>query len=215
MDDERGELFSEFVGLVEEVMPRAFVAENVEGLTDHRNAFALHRILRQLEAAGYRVVGRILRGERLGVPQTRGRLIILGFRDDLELDPIEWYPDDSGPETTIADCVPGVRRFIRRLRDGAEHPQWRDDDLYGSGRAGPTLTASGMGWARAEEIIAETTGGEFRRPTVDDLLRYCTFPPDFDIPGELEQQWARLGNSVPPAMMRAVAERVSAALTSG
>lgn len=214
MDDERGELFSEYVGLVEEALPRAFVCENVEGLTDDRNRFARHRILRQLAAAGYSVAARVLRGERLGVPQTRGRLVILGFRDDLGLDAADWFPAESGSETTIADTLPDVARIIRRMNVESRYAQFREDESWPADRAGPTITASGMGWARRDEILVETGGGEFRRPTVEDLLALSTFPEGFDLPGDLEQQWARLGNSVPPAMMRAVAERVGEALAA-
>ena len=215
MDDARGELFSEYVGLVEEMdpKPRCIVAENVEGLTDKRNAIALHRILRQLRDAGYSVQARLLRGERLGVPQTRSRLVILGFRADLRIDAADdrWWPRGSDEETTVAEALPDVARIIRRMNVESRHPQFREDETWPADRAGPTLTLSGMGWGRQEEIRLETVDGTFRRPTTDDLLAYSTFPPDFDLPDECDP-WARLGNSVPPAMMRAVAERVRDAL---
>jgi DNA (cytosine-5)-methyltransferase 1 len=217
LDDERGELFSEYVGLVEEMdpKPRCIVAENVEGLTDHRNAIALYRILRQLRNAGYSVQARVLRGERLGVPQTRSRLIVLGFREGLSIDATDdqWWPRESDEETTIADVLPDVARIIRRMNVESLHPAFREDEPWPAGRAGPTITKSGMGYGRQDEILIETNDGEFRQPTTDDLLALSTFPEDFELPDELEP-WARLGNSVPPAMMRAVAERVAAALSS-
>jgi DNA (cytosine-5)-methyltransferase 1 len=33
-------------------------------------------------------------------------------------------------------------------------------------------------------------------------------PDDFELVGSYEQQWARIGNSVPPLMMKAVADHV-------
>jgi site-specific DNA-cytosine methylase len=155
----------------------------------------------------------VLRGERLGVPQTRGRLVILGFRHDLGLDAADWFPKERPEETAIAECLPDVARIIRRMNVESSHPQFREDESWPADRAGPTLTLSGMGRARADEIVIEDVAGEFRRPTTDDLLALSTFPPDFDLPEDCDP-WARLGNSVPPAMMRAVAERVAHALAT-
>jgi len=47
---------------------------------------------------------------------------------------------------------------------------------------------------------------ERRKFTIAELKRICAFPDDFVLTGSYAQQWARLGNSVPPVMMRAIAE---------
>jgi DNA (cytosine-5)-methyltransferase 1 len=48
--------------------------------------------------------------------------------------------------------------------------------------------------------------GEKRKFTIAELRRICSFPDDYVLTGSYAQQWERLGNSVPPLMMRAVAE---------
>lgn len=45
-----------------------------------------------------------------------------------------------------------------------------------------------------------------RKFTIAELKRICSFPDDFMLTGTYAQQWARLGNSVPPIMMKAIAE---------
>ena len=47
---------------------------------------------------------------------------------------------------------------------------------------------------------------EKRKFTIQELKRICAFPDDFILKGSYAQQWERLGNSVPPLMMKAIAE---------
>lgn len=47
---------------------------------------------------------------------------------------------------------------------------------------------------------------EKRKFTIAELKRICAFSDDFILCGSYSQQWERLGNSVPPLMMKAVAE---------
>lgn len=47
---------------------------------------------------------------------------------------------------------------------------------------------------------------EPRKFSIDELRAICGFPPDYELRGTFSEQWARLGNAVPPLMMRAVAE---------
>jgi DNA (cytosine-5)-methyltransferase 1 len=49
---------------------------------------------------------------------------------------------------------------------------------------------------------------ERRKFTIAELRRICAFPDDFILTGTYAQQWERLGNSVPPLMMKAIAETV-------
>ena len=66
--------------------------------------------------------------------------------------------------------------------------------------------ASGAAQQRFEVIT------EKRKFTIAELKRICAFPDDFVLTGTYAQQWERLGNAVPPLMMRAVAEVVRDAL---
>lgn len=49
-------------------------------------------------------------------------------------------------------------------------------------------------------------GTERRKFTIQELKRICAFPDDFILRGSYAQQWERLGNSVPPLMMKSIAE---------
>lgn len=51
-------------------------------------------------------------------------------------------------------------------------------------------------------------GVERRRFTIAELIRICGFPDDFVLTGSYADQWARLGNSVPPVMMSHIAAAI-------
>jgi DNA (cytosine-5)-methyltransferase 1 len=208
----RGLLFEEYLRLVRDLFPRACIAENVEGLTNGAAEVTLKAVLRELVAAGYRASATVLRAQWHGVPQTRNRVFIIAFRDDLSLDPRAWFPAPRPTETTIGDALPHVLRVVRVGRPLTRSPHWRAEQSWAASRPGPTLTAGGLGNASRESVRVETRDGEFRRPNTKELLAYSGFRPDFHIDGSLAKQWERLGNSVPPPMMRAVAEKVVAAL---
>lgn len=66
----------------------------------------------------------------------------------------------------------------------------------------PTVQASHGGSSIAQPLHPT----EKRKFTIAELKRICAFPDDFELTGSYAQQWARLGNSVPPVMMAKVAE---------
>lgn len=57
-------------------------------------------------------------------------------------------------------------------------------------------------------IAGVTHPNERRKLTMAELRRLCGFPDDFILTGTYAQQWMRLGNSVPPVMMHAIASVV-------
>lgn len=66
----------------------------------------------------------------------------------------------------------------------------------------PTIMASGAN----EQGGFIRTAGNKRKFTIAELRRICAFPDDYILCGSYAQQWERLGNSVPPLMMKAIAE---------
>jgi DNA (cytosine-5)-methyltransferase 1 len=44
--------------------------------------------------------------------------------------------------------------------------------------------------------------------TIDEIKALQSFPADFILTGTYAQAWTRIGNSVPPLMMRAVATTI-------
>lgn len=85
-DDDRGQLWNDTIYLLNKVRPKAFIFENVKGLSDPRNKEALEYILMRIKKAGYYAKKFLLNAYDYGVPQTRVRIYIIGFREKKYLD---------------------------------------------------------------------------------------------------------------------------------
>ena len=83
--DERGKLFFEMCRILKEKQPKCFIAENVKGILTANKKSAFPLILKEFEDSGYDVQYRILNSANYGVPQKRERVIIVGFRSDLNI----------------------------------------------------------------------------------------------------------------------------------
>lgn len=88
-DGEFGPLYTYGVQVLEKFNPKVFLAENVGGLASANEGKAFLKILHDLESAGehgYKLTVHKYKFEEYGIPQTRHRIIIIGFRKDLELE---------------------------------------------------------------------------------------------------------------------------------
>jgi DNA (cytosine-5)-methyltransferase 1 len=82
--DPNASLLDEYARMVAEAQPRAFILENVQGLTYGTHREQLSRVLQQLTAAGYRPQHKVLMAADFGDPQLRRRVFIVGRRDGVE-----------------------------------------------------------------------------------------------------------------------------------
>lgn len=87
--DPRNELFYEFVRVVTDLQPKAFVMENVRGLLSMQKGQVIKLMKEEFENAGvgYNVDYKVLLASDYGVPQNRHRVIMIGIRKDLDKQP--------------------------------------------------------------------------------------------------------------------------------
>ncbi|MBD5523090.1 MAG: DNA cytosine methyltransferase [Lachnospiraceae bacterium] len=95
-DDPRNYLFENYVKVLNHFKPKFFVFENVTGLldTEVKGKSIFKMILRRLRR-NYKVLSNasiiVLNATNYGVPQERKRVILLGVRRDLDVDPRDVY----------------------------------------------------------------------------------------------------------------------------
>ena len=110
--DERSGLFREYLRVVEDMMPKVVVMENVVGMTSLDSGRAIEEMHRSLALLGYAVEHRVLRAEEYGVPQERRRIFFVGSR----IGPIQWPEPTHGrrddllsshlaPFVTVSDAI--------------------------------------------------------------------------------------------------------------
>lgn len=83
-DETQGTLFFDICRIINEKKPRAFLLENVKNLTSHDKGRTFDVIKRSLEELGYTMSYRVIDGAHF-VPQHRERILIVGFRNDLNI----------------------------------------------------------------------------------------------------------------------------------
>lgn len=222
------DLFFEYARLLKGLQPKVFVAENVSGLVKGTAKGYFKLVLEALKDCGYNVKAKVLDAQWLGVPQMRQRLIFIGVRNDLNLEPV--HPAPFNYQYTVRDALNNVIAFDKGAGFGEVQTVAADTlpfDTIG------TSPSSGNGLSG--RVIHDTSGqfsvGDItdrpvntimksayrwhvqeedhkRHLTIDELKRICAFPDDYQLTGTYTQQWERLGRAVPPVMMMHIAKTI-------
>lgn len=111
-DDDRGQLWNDTLYLLNKSKPKAFIFENVKGLSDPRNADALKYIMGRIKEAGYYAEKFVLNAYEYGVPQTRVRIYIIGFSDKKYFERFKLPPTCPG-RLSLSDIIEGKDGRIR------------------------------------------------------------------------------------------------------
>lgn len=111
IEDDRGQLFFDYIRILKETQPLFFVAENVSGMLAGRNSAAVKNFIELFKEAGYYVNLKMLNANDFDVPEDRDRVFYIGFRRDLGIEKFE-YP-------TPLKHKPTLRESIWDLKDSA------------------------------------------------------------------------------------------------
>ncbi len=85
IEDERGQLFFEYIRILRDKMPKFFLAENVSGMLSNRHSEAVKNLLAMFEKSGYSTSLTLVNAKDYGVAQERKRVFYVGFRKDLNV----------------------------------------------------------------------------------------------------------------------------------
>jgi DNA (cytosine-5)-methyltransferase 1 len=213
------DLFFEYARLLRAIQPKVFVAENVRGLVTGAAKGYFKMILKELKDCGYNVEAKLLNAQWLGVPQSRERLIFIGVRKDIGYAPV--YPKPFKSLVSVAEALKGLENSpedleptkIERFAIGAEWDKLRPGEYSMKyvnlkkphpSKPSQTITAE-AGYPSLAGVVHYF---EKRKFTIPELRRICAFPDDFILTGSYVEQWERLGRSVPPLMMKAIASAI-------
>lgn len=85
IEDDRGQLFFDYINVLNKVKPKFFVAENVNGMMAKRHSESVEQIVNMFEDAGYNVFIELADAVDFNVAQNRKRVFYIGFRKDLNI----------------------------------------------------------------------------------------------------------------------------------
>ena len=105
----QGILFRDFYDVVSNINPKVFVFENVVGILSDNKGKTYEEIKYIFSDLGYHVHGETLMFNEYAVPQKRKRVIIIGVREDLNIDPRLLFPkkltEDNDLQVTVRDAI--------------------------------------------------------------------------------------------------------------
>ena len=209
-----------FIDTVAKLRPRVMIMENVEGLIKGEAWSYVQKIYKQLHDIGYRVKHWLLKGENMGVPQTRHRVFFIALRDDVdfELDdldmsfnyePITYGEIKEGTmkplgETTdyrrltlaslpYEKCIADVNLRLHNKNSGFQSYFVDDDSIIPTQRSSP-------------DIIDRNAVAYISRETIRNAQ---TFPTDYDFGNDTYSAVGYIcGMSVPPIMIKRIVTRL-------
>lgn len=214
--DERGKLFFEMCRILRERQPKCFIAENVKGILTANKKSAFPLIMKEFEESGYDVQYRILNSANYGVPQKRERVIIVGFRKDLNID--FSFPDvEIEDENNFAPLKKVIEKKVDEkyfFSERAVAGMMKKRESMNKGRAQDINKPCNTVGAHLAKVSLNSTDpvlmekNRYRRFTPREVARIQSFPDDFELVGSEAAQYRALGNAIPPVMFWYVAKAV-------
>jgi len=121
--DDRNDLVLKYLKLIEEVMPKFFLMENVKGLAGKRGREYLSHLMQRTEDLGYYVHFSVLDAQDFGVPQRRQRVVIVGEKLKHGEMPIYTFPRPTTPKGNRITVRMAIEHLPAPPEDGSDHPQ--------------------------------------------------------------------------------------------
>ena len=226
LNDPRGKLTIKYFDLVVGLQPKVFVFENVPGLLtvnggeDFRNLWAYIQ-----ERTGYVLFRDKLNALNYGIPQSRERVFIVGFRPDIDPEsfsypnmPTGMYVDElpkrvpckyaledveGVPNHSIRQHTDAVRERFAQVPPGGRDRGSHSDRLDPELPSGTVLIGSSAGGGRPHIHPYEP-----RVLTVREAARIQSFPDWYEFCGSSTEQYRQVGNAVPPLMAYELLRRI-------
>ena len=104
IEDERGQLFYEYIRVLKSVKPRFFIVENVSGMLAKRHSQAVQDFMRLFDEIGFNVSLKLLNANDYDVAEDRKRIFYIGFRKDLGICNFE-YPRPLSKKLVLRDVI--------------------------------------------------------------------------------------------------------------
>lgn len=234
IDDERNQLFKEFVRFVNVIKPKIFVMENVAALKTHNKGKTIEEIVNEFKNVGYTVKYDVLNAVNYGVPQQRRRIFIIGTLN--ENNKFE-FPKKTNKYITIEEALNGLpelksgetsnipnhnamhhsKQMLEKMsyvKDGGDRNDIPEELRPKSGDIRKYIRYNSK-----EPSICIT--GDMRKVfhfnqnralTGRELARIQTFPDNFIFKGNAGKVQQQIGNAVPPKLAFQIANSVKEVL---
>ncbi len=230
IEDDRGKLVYDYIRIVIGKKPKFFVMENVPGMVTPKHLKAFNQFLDLFRNAGYRIRYELMNAADYKIPQDRLRVIIVGIREDLDVEYFFPVKAEHAPITiseAIGDLktppVPYNNEQVNPLRTAIPNHDYfigpfdqkfmARNRVRGWNELSFTIQAQAKNEPlhpqapKMEYVSADkrkfATGREYlyRRFSVRECARIQTFPDSFIfIYNNVQDGYKMVGNAVPPRL---------------
>lgn len=207
-----------FIETVNKLKPKVVIMENVEGLIKGEAWGYVQEIYKKFKEIGYSVKHWLLKGEEMGVPQTRHRVFFIATKLNFELEKIDL--NFNYQQVLYKDIKSGIGRNINKNSQAfkmlciANNNDLRFADIFS--RIGEKERCFGSKIAWDNNVLQTITakldyyrGFEKTTISINDIIAAQTFPMDYFFG---EETWANVsyfcGMSVPPIMIKRIVLRL-------
>ncbi len=211
-----GNLLFDYINLIVEFRPMAFVIENVPGLRDIDGGVQLQSAIDELEAAGYTIQEPfVLNAADYGVPQQRFRLFIIGSRSSQPYEKPRPLVNRIGAGSVLQTLnaklantetrehkAESVMRYME-LSYGERDQMGRVDRLDPLSPS-KTVIAGGTKGGGRSHLHPEVP----RTLSVRECARLQSFPDDYEFVGTSGRQFTQVGNAVPPVLAAQIGKSI-------
>lgn len=157
-DDPRNKLFYGFVKFINWYSPKAFVMENVKGLLSMQNGEVIKTIVEEFTNAGdcgYNVAYKVLVASDYGVPQNRERVILIGYRKDLNILPQHPEPYELDHLVTVDEAISDLPQIgAGQGTEVQEYPKEPQNEYQRLMRANSTYVLNHVAMKHTPRLIA-------------------------------------------------------------
>jgi len=105
IEDDRGQLFFDYINVLNKVKPKFFVAENVNGMMSKRHSKSVEHIINLFQTAGYNVFIELVDAIDFNVAQNRKRVFYIGFRNDLDITDFQLIKPKKNDYSNLKDVI--------------------------------------------------------------------------------------------------------------
>ncbi|MEY0026803.1 DNA cytosine methyltransferase [Providencia rettgeri] len=237
INDERGQLFNDYIRLLKAKQPKFFLAENVSGILHKRHEKAFKNIIADFEEAGYIISFKLLNAVDFNVPQDRKRVIIVGLHKDYKKEFV--FPEKSNSKVTLRDSIYDLKDnalpaadmnknntkvhipnheymtggFSSMFMSRNRVRNWNEPSftIQAGGRHAPIHPQAPkmINIGKDKFKFDESSEDQYRRMTVRECARVQTFPDNFIFEYKsVSDGYKMVGNAVPVNFAQIIASSI-------
>ena len=223
-DDERGQLFFQYIRLINEVQPKVFIWENVKQAYCNKDIWAV--VKAAFDATGYDIHCKVMNAKDYGIPQNRERIFVVGFKTPSNFQ----FPPEEALFISLKDLMDEVvdekyyfngkiqqKKPLRNYNDYADiFEVYKGLQCVGyvdgkNSQGSRVYDSSGIACTQAAQAGGDfpKTGGykiddRIRRLTPQESLRVMGFDDSFKQVVSDNQMYKQSGNSMCVGVLKAL-----------